>query len=379
MDIKDDVVRLYVKRFIIPRALIFDRPGFVDFKISGKTNIFARQLLVPESFFVELERKIVETFGEKGKAVLYSIGKKFGYRFSMLGRFENIKDHPGESVKNWVVVASKFVEGTYASRISQDIDVANKIVNYSLTNFAVCRKLGFDFFLAMGGAAGIIAWIFQDPTIEGYLYDSKFVDGNHLCKVKCALPETLEEDFGAEIYRETDLNGLEPDRRSYLQFNAEVDLQYKKSFQNLLDAGIFSYKKGIIKYKDERFFLMEVSGLYLLEMGLQSNKMEELISNVAFFVGENLFAEFSKDKIYNILELLCALGWGEPLLVTGSKKIKVVVKHFPWAEWYSKIEFRVVGGLLSGIFSKVYERKILFGKPSFDLNSGNLTLLFEEK
>jgi hypothetical protein len=85
--------------------------------------------------------------GDKGKGVMYSLGKKFGYSFAQLGRFENIKDHPGEGVKDWIIVASKFVEGTYASEISQTIDVKNKTVDYTLKNFVICRKLGYDFFL----------------------------------------------------------------------------------------------------------------------------------------------------------------------------------------------------------------------------------------
>ena len=146
MDIKDDVVRLYVKRFVIPKALIFDKPAFVDFKISGKTNVFARQILVPETFFVDLEKRLVDEYGDAGKSAMYSIGKKFGYSFSQLGRFENIKDHPGDAVKDWVIVASKFVEGTYASEIKQTTDVANETVDYVLKNFVICRNLGYDFF-----------------------------------------------------------------------------------------------------------------------------------------------------------------------------------------------------------------------------------------
>jgi hypothetical protein len=142
MDIKDDVVRLYVKRFVIPKALIFDKPAFVDFKISGKTNVFARQILVPEAFFIRLEKKLVEKYKDAGKSAMYSIGKKFGYSFSQLGRFENINDHPGDSVKDWIIIASKFVEGTYASEIKQTADVGKKTVDYMLKNFVVCRSLG---------------------------------------------------------------------------------------------------------------------------------------------------------------------------------------------------------------------------------------------
>ena len=89
-------------------------------------DVFARQVLVPENLFVELERYIIEKYGDSGKDAMYSIGKKFGYSFSQLGRFENINDHPGDGVKNWIIIASKFVEGTYASEIRQTSNISEK-------------------------------------------------------------------------------------------------------------------------------------------------------------------------------------------------------------------------------------------------------------
>ena len=271
VDVKDSVVRLYVKRFVIPRALIFDRPGFVDFKISGKTTVNLRQLLLPESFFVALEKQLVTEFGAEGEQTLYSIGKRFGYSFALNGRFENIKDHPGEAVKDWVMIASKFVEGTYASNISQETDVKNKTVKYELKNFVVCRKLGYDFFLATAGAAGIIAWILQDIKIEGHMYDSLFKGSDQFCKVTCAPVDVLSKQFKEQVYSETQVDDLLEDASTYRSFNTEVDIQYKKSFESYLNAKLFSYSEGIIVYKQkERFFLMEVSGMYLLEKGMKN-------------------------------------------------------------------------------------------------------------
>ncbi|MCK5477167.1 MAG: hypothetical protein KAI55_04565, partial [Candidatus Aenigmarchaeota archaeon] len=199
MDIKDSLVRLYVRKYIIPRALIFDKPGFVDFKISGKTEIFARQIILPEDFFVKFEQKIVEEFGEEGEKKLYSMGKIFGYSFAQQGRFENIKDHPGDKVKDWVVVASKFVEGTYASKITQRIDISKKTVDYTLKNFVICRKIGYDFIFAIGGAAGLIAWILQDNKIEGVLYNSESIGEENISRVKCAPPEILQKSSKNKI------------------------------------------------------------------------------------------------------------------------------------------------------------------------------------
>lgn len=381
MDIKDDVVRLYVKRFVIPKALIFDKPAFVDFKISGKTNVFARQILVPETFFVDLEKRLVDEYGDAGKSAMYSIGKKFGYSFSQLGRFENIKDHPGDAVKDWVIIASKFVEGTYASEIKQTTDVANETVDYVLKNFVICRNLGYDFFLATGGAAGVIAWLFQNKNIEGYYYQSTFEGKDHEAKVKCAPFDTLKKISKKDVFKETDLENLKQDIASYNKFNEEVEISYKKSFANYLDAKVFSYENGIIMLRanGERFFLMEVSGLYLLELELKKRKMDAEIFEIAYNIGKNLFGTVGTNT-QSVLELLVALGWGEIMLITGGKShLQVAINHYPWTNWYKEIDFRVVGGLLSGIFSKLYKREVKFVKPSIDVNNGYLSLLFKEE
>ena len=380
MDIKDDLVRLYVKQFVIPKALIFDKPGFVDFKISGKTNVFARQMLVPETFFVQLEKKIVEKYGDAGKGALYSVGKKFGYSFSQLGRFENINDHPGDQVKDWVIIASKFVEGTYASQINQSADVKNKTVDYTLRNFVICRTLGYDFFLATGGAAGVIAWLLQDKNIEGYYYDSQFEDKNHICKVKCAPFKTLKEFSKNNVFEETDLDNLKQDVQLYNKFNEEVKLGYTKSFSNYLDAKVFSYEKGIIELKsnNERFFLMEVSGLYLLEFVLKEKKMDGEIFDTAFFIGKTIFRDLGSNT-KSALELMTALGWGEIILTaTGRNKIQIIINHFPWTGWYKNIDFLVVGGFLSGIFSSIYKKEIRLDKPEIDMHNGYLALVFKQ-
>jgi hypothetical protein len=377
MDLQDKVVRFYVQRFIMPRALIFDRPGFVDFKISGKTTIFARQLLVPEHFFVELEKNIVNSFGVKGKQVLYSLGKRFGYRFSQLGKFENIIDHPGKAVKKWITIASKFIEGTYASEISQTVNLETKTVDYFLMNFAVCRKLGYDYFLATGGAAGVIAWILQDPKIEGYLYDSKFEGEEHTCRVKCAVPEVLQKNFSSGIFKETKVADLEPDFNSYQDFNAETDISYKTSFKQYIDSGLFKYNRGIITHGPNRFFLMEVSAIYMLELALANKKMKETVFNIAFSTGKNLFSEFSVKDLQSITEILSALGWGEVIALPGSKP-QVIVNHFPWTKYYKDIEFKVITGMLSGIFSHAFKKNIIFKSPSLNISKGHLDLVFSE-
>jgi len=373
-DLKDSVVGLYVRQYIMPRALIFDTPGFVDFRISGKTPIFARQILMPESFFINIESKLIEKYGDEAKKQIYSAGKKFGYSFAQLGHFENIKEHPGDELKKWVTIASKFVEGTYATQIINETDVNNKVVEYNLTNFAVANKIGYDYFFIPAGAAGIIAWLFQDFDIEGVLFNSRYDDGVHLCNVTCAPKNFLQKKHN-EVFSETNLGNLEQNAFQYQSFNKETPIKYQKSLQTYLNAKIFKYKDGIMSYKNERFFLLEVSGMYLFEKEFINENIKNLIKECAKNVGADIFGNFSKN-LGEIVEFLSALGWGE-VTISGGKKVKVIIDYFPWTKYYKDIDFLIIRGFLEGILQSVFKKEYSSEKPTIDINRGRLILLIE--
>jgi predicted hydrocarbon binding protein len=376
MDLKDTLVKLYVRKYVIPRALIFDKPGFLDFKISGKTEIFARQLIVPELFFVNFEKKLIEKFGQSGAKKLYSVGKRFGYSFAQLGRFENINDHPGEAVKDWIIIATKFIEGTYAKNISQNIDVSSKTVEYSLTDFVVCEKLGYDYFLAQGGAAGVIAWIFQDSSIEGYLKGSSSKNDNYICEVVCSPKDKLIDRFDSkDILIENDLSGLEHDAASYNSFNSEVDLGVTTSFQTLLDTRTFEYNEGKVIYQNNRFFLLEATALYMLEETF-SGDMRKILADTAYEIGDTVISQLSKGTITDISEILTALGWGK-VTILSTNPFKVVLEHFPWTRLSSKSDFVIISNMLSGCLSRIAGKSCRFNKCLKDTSNGYLNILLE--
>ena len=376
MDLKDTLVKLYVRKYVIPRALIFDKPGFLDFKISGKTEIFARQLIVPELFFVNFEKKLIEKFGQSGAKKLYSVGKRFGYSFAQLGRFENINDNPGEAVKDWIIIATKFIEGTYAKNISQNIDVSSKTVEYSLTDFVVCEKLGYDYFLAQGGAAGVIAWIFQDSSIEGYLKGSSSKNDNYICEVVCSPKDKLIDRFDSkDILIENDLSGLEHDAASYNSFNSEVDLGVTTSFQTLLDTRTFEYNEGKVIYQNNRFFLLEATALYMLEETF-SGDMRKILADTAYEIGDTVISQLSKGTITDISEILTALGWGK-VTILSTNPFKVVLEHFPWTRLSSKSDFVIISNMLSGCLSRIAGKSCRFNKCLKDTSNGYLNILLE--
>ncbi len=380
MKIKDSFVGVFIKRFVLPGSQYFDRPGFVDFKISGKTDIYARQIFYPEEFFVKLEQDIISKYQHLGKKTLYSFGKKFGYRFAEAGKFENIKDHPGEKIKDWILIASKFVEGTYATTIESKVDVSKKLTDYYLKNFVILRKLGYDYIFAMGGSVGLMSWIFQDPKIEGVIHNIKKTDNYYEATATSAPVDILKEMYpNEEIFIETNIQNISEDLNSYRQLNKYEKISYDKSFQTYLNSGFIKYNQGVVEIKNHRFFLFEVSGTYLLEMELKKTNEEflNILYEAAIYTGENIFSDFTF-KINELFELLSALGWGEVLLISKTdKKIKVLINHFPWSKWYKEIDFLIINGFLSGIFSKILNKKVRFRKPLINLSKNYLSIIFE--
>ncbi len=383
MPLKDSFVGIYLKRFVIPGALVFNKPGFLDFKISGKTNVYARQIFYPEDFFVEFESKMVSKFGDLGRQKMYSIGKKFGYRFAQSGKFENVKDNPGDKIKDWIFITSKFVEGTYASSIEHVTDVKIPKTDYSLKKFTVLEKLGYEYIFATGGTAGMMAWIFQDPTVEVVLRDVNKISDLYECTVTAAPYNYLKENYSSsELFKETNLDGLLENFQDYVKFNAQAQTSCSKSFQTYLDFKFFDYEGGIVRFKDKRFFLFEVSGTYILELELKNSDNKEyvdLLFECAFDTGKSILSKFGKNQ-KDIFDVLSALGWGEVLpFSASSNEVKVLVNHFPWSKWYKEVDYIIMRGFLSGIVTEITGKKIVFGKPIVDLSKGHLSLLFGGK
>ena len=176
MDIKDSVVRFYIQNFIINKSQNIEVPGFVFFKLSGKTPIFVRQVIMPEDFFIYLEELLAKR-GTDAQKSMYSAGKKFGYRFALLGGFSTIKDKRGKDFVDYINIINKFIEGTYASKIECTVNLDYKVCTYSVENFIAINKLGYGYFLPLGAAAGLMSYVFQDPSIEGVLEEFTKIEG----------------------------------------------------------------------------------------------------------------------------------------------------------------------------------------------------------
>jgi predicted hydrocarbon binding protein len=375
MVIRDKVVAWYIQHYILPHSQIIDKPGFVIFKVSYKTNIYSRQFILPETLLVCVERLFIERYKKTGEQALYSIGKKFGYRFTQVSRVINIRDTNKKSFLRYVFILSKFVEGTYASSIFYKVNLESSIINFKLKDFVICRRSGIGYLISVAGIAGIWSLMLQDPTVEAVQPKCQG-RGDKECEVIAAPYETLVK-MGYKPLKCRELENLELDEQ-YEQFNQIRPTKWAKhSLRSLIDSGFFEFKHGQVTYEGERFFLCEASFMYILEKELKKLKSGlKILWEVSFDFGERLAKISGKqDPSKFISDFFPALGFGDILVTKKEGKYKIYVNYFPWTKWVDEIDFVMFRGLLSGVVSGFIGKKVELKKCKKDISAGYLSLI----
>lgn len=375
MVLKDAVVGWYIKQFVIPRAQVLDTPGYLVFKIYGKSSIFSRQTILPESFFVLLEKQAISKFGDTGKQALYSAGKKFGYRFAEVANVMSRKDMPKKQFLDYVDTVLRFIEGTYGSKVTYEIDYEKSIMEFHLKNWIVCNKSGEGYFFTSGGGTGIWSKLIEDHKIEGVQLQCQG-QGFEECVLVCASPEYLKK-YNKPVYIETNLDGLKL-TPEYAQLNSIRHTQSSNySFRQYLDTGLFKYSDGkITDNKGERYFFVEASCTQLLEQEFDKQpELKELLYNCAFETGKTLLPKGVPPTTQTIADILTAFGFGDILILKKQEKLEVIAQSFPWTEFTKNSDLLVFKGFLAGLFSDILHRKVFFKtKKSFEDGQFNVFL-----
>ncbi|MCX6818633.1 MAG: hypothetical protein NT129_01380 [Candidatus Aenigmarchaeota archaeon] len=379
MKIKDKVVSWYVKNILIPKLEEIDNPGYVIAKFTElKFDINLRELFLPENLFIIFEKKIIDDHGTEGKNILYKIGKSFSYIDASVSHFPTIKTLGRKEFLEFAYNFSKYVEGTLAEELSQEIEYDNKILKIKMKGYVICSKNGLGQLLSMGGQSGIWAWVVQDSTVEAVKLQCQG-RGDKECKVIVAPYDTLVK-MGYKPIKCTDLETIELGKE-YEDFNKiRPTVWARNSLRSLIDSGFFNYAHGQVTYKDERFFLVEASFMYILERELK--KIEDglkVLWDVSFDFGKML-AEISgkQDPCKFIMDFFPALGFGDILAVTKKGQYEIIVNYFPWLEWYKDIDFVMFRGMLSGVISGFIGKTVELNKIDKDLSGGYLSLHITE-
>jgi len=365
MPVKDRVVTWFIQNIVIPRREIIDKPGFIvtTFTEENQTT-YLREFFLPEPLLEIIENKIVQCYSEQGKQVLYSAGKKFGYLYGSMSNFPTINNCSKKEFADFVYYFVRYTEGTFAEQANHQLDIEQKISTMSVKEWVVCRHNGLGYIMTDGGCAGICAYEFQDKSIEGtQLYCQG--RGDEECFIICAPEKNLQEKTN-KFFRETNL----PEQKFddiYKTMNEIRQTTYShNSLKDLLDAGFFDYRRGIISYKNIRFFHCESHILYLLEQEIEKLKGGEQILFDACFEFGKLVRETYGETDYQkfISDFFPAIGFGDITVLDPDKCIAAI--YYPWSVFSEKSKYIIFRGMLSGIVSSSLEKNIKFNNFTID-------------
>jgi hypothetical protein len=373
MPVKDKIVNWFIQNLIIPKREVIDQPGFIISRYGGyNQDTYLRDLMLSEKLFEIIENNFIEQYGEEGKKVLYSSGKKFGYLYASLSNFSTKDSCSEKDFFNFSYNLVRYMEVTYANKAIHEIIYNENIFTITFKDYIVCRNNGFGLIMNEGGISGIWAYMNNDPYIEGVQIKCQGRKDDE-CYLICAPTDVLKKRR-LDFFLETDLIDYKLDG-SYLKLNKSRKTQYaKNSLKTLLDFNFINYEEGIFKYHTDRLFGCESHIIYILENEL--SKLEngkQLLFKSCYKYGSIIMNEHEGDDYKKfIMDFFPALGFGD-IIVIEDEKITININFYPWSVFSNNSEYIICRGIMSGIVSSAKKKEIVFNE--FFINIGDFLSL----
>jgi len=376
MGITDPITSWYIKNILLPKSEKIDVPGFILTEIGeGANKTYLREIAIPEEIFVNLEKQVEKKYGLSGSKVLYSIGKKIGYTNGSLMEYPVYGGVNNEEFLKFLKYIVYYIGAVCSGSIDYKVDVNNKRIEFTMEDYIVCRKNGLGYLFSSGGVAGMWAYMMGDNSIEA-VKTSWQGRRDKLCKV-ISEPKNALKSHNLAYMDEENLPKLDL-KKEYWEFNAIKATTYsKKSLRDLINSNIFSYSKGCILYKRERYFLLEAYAIYLMEKELEGiEDGNQILFGIAFDYAQKLIKDNKELRSLNFVnDFLVATGWGDLLITKKEGVFNILIKSFPWAD-FKDPRFFLFRGLVSGFVSEVSGNKVIFERFDISLtkDSFNVTL-----
>ena len=374
----DKIKKIFLERIIIPRAFIIDKAGFVILKYShGGYDVFMRELIMSEDFFVELEKRLCET--KDGKQLLYNIGKDFGWHFARDSYFYHGEGSENDLIKH-VRDTILFFNTMYASVMDPKI-ISEELIELHLKGMVICRKNGLGYLMTHGAWTGCYAYLANNPKIEGTQIKCQGSGDDH-CVLICAEPEFIKQKYPDAEILTAEITEVKKDDQQYKEMNKIRPIDEKlDSLNDMVDIGLFGYHGGLLEHKEhrsERYFPVDCSLIHLLECRAKSfGNAEQILFDVAFNFGYRITKDVKiRDPQLYIRNYFASLGWGDIKVFKDNSKYSVVADYVPWSEFLTNYDFPVLRGLVSGLVSGLSRKRILFNETSYSILEGFLSVRF---
>jgi len=357
MAIQDSVTSWFIQNIVLPNAEDMRKPGYIlsKFTDQGKT-IALREFFFPESFYIELEARVSRELGIKGEKLLYSIGKRFGFRYAKLSHYPKADSIGEKKLDEFMYMFTRYIEVIYARQLKHRIDFKNRLLEVDASSYVCCAKNGIGYLLLIGPWTGGWSFIVGDNSIDGVQVTCQG-RGDRRCRLVCA-PAPLLKRMKLKPLAEPDIGGLDEDMERYGKFNEVYPTANgNDSLVTLIESGIFRYRRGQLFLGERRMVGIESSMHYMIDDAFSKDrKTRKILFETAFSAGK----EIGKGKEAAFVQrLLSGIGFGDVQIVSvKGGGYSVMFFHFPWTAFAKDCRFTMLTGFASGLLSGVCGKDI---------------------
>jgi hypothetical protein len=347
----DNIWDYWVNKLLFPKIYIIDKPGVIistASKLLGSHTTKKREVYHFEKIFAQLQEKTSEKLGiQKASKFYYEIGKDLGVGYLLLS---NTKHIPLFLVPSIMEMICKI---TWASGISASGKVSiYKNGKYILTGSdnLFCRESKNSSFYA-GLYSGMLSHL-SGKNIEAKTDCKNCPNG---CKI------ILDPAFSKKYIPDTNNLKLNKDRAK-INIPEIIPKSSRPSFSDLIKFNKISFDNSKICLNRETIFSTEQEMFDLITRYYIKNNLKDFFKETVIESSEKLSKRLfnnksSKNNFEEMLNILCAFGWGIPEY--SNVKSELIIKFYcaPISSNPPLYRGLIINGFLNAILGKKYKIK----------------------
>jgi predicted hydrocarbon binding protein len=364
MAIQNQIIKWWVQN-IYSKKIIKYEPGFIVSEYNNKYgNAFQRLVSIPEDIIVELEKQVIENYGDEGREVLKQIGREYGYNFAYTLGAPKISQKGEAFVKKYIEFAIQYGLSSWAKSAKIiELNFNPFKVSIQYDQHIVCRKNGIGIMLTEYTVLGFIEYIMEKSV---KLLSSKCQGrGDPFCETTFdenidELPNLYFNKHNFQIYK--DRNSI----KKLANTNQSMNDVFKRQ----------TVKDNFFYYEKVPIITIECSLLFLIEKNINKNLN---CSKLLFDIGFNQSNKFriQNQKHYYLIDFFAGLGFGELFFKQKEDSNNIYYKNFPWSPLIeNNLHFELLRGFISGLLSKIYFKNFNFKKTDYNINNNTFTIKF---
>lgn len=358
--------KFWIESLLMPKLIQLNFPGIIINKTSslfGFKNSQKRCLYHFEDIIAGVQNSAIKNLGKKKADKIYNeAGTELG---KIYFKFVGFKKIPGFLQKKILERLPSLLKAN-GTTLASKIIIKKDCITLCGQDNIICRKTKNPSFME-----GIFAGMLN--SVLGY----KFIPKRKCihCKKQCQISFYKKE----KIKKIPKADPFFIKRYNFLNIPKEMPNTHYPSMQDFAKQGKTTFENGKKAFNNLTIIPTEQHMFSILADKYKKNgEAKEFriatIKNAESFFEKIKIGGTKEKEIKNILEILCAFGWGIPDLQENNKQIKITLKHPPVCEYAPLYRAYIINGYMN----KIYKKKYILKNIKQHSNPTSLSFLYEE-